>query len=670
MLVNGVKMMKLLLENRLVQWIFVVIFAAFTAILAQTLLPDRTSLTASLHDERSASAQDMPQLDPTLGKPTPKALSKRIVEYHMSVELQDGAKQLKGQQALTWINPGTKPVQEMYLHLYPNAFESKKTTFMRESGGKLRQDEAKKGTTGSMQLLAVKSLEGADLSQRMEYVQPDDGNKDDHTLIRLQLPQAVNPGEKVTIKTEFIVDLPVAFARMGYVDDFVMAGQWFPKIAVYETAGTRGLTAEGWNLHQYHGNSEFYSDFGIYDVKIKVPSSYIVAATGFPIKPSITEGPSKTYHFYADDVHDFAWSASPHFKYAEEPFSTPNVPGVKIKLYLDPKHEHLKNRYMYAAKKALARYSGWYGSYPYSTLSIVVPPEGGNGAGGMEYPTLITGWGASDSTPDLELERVIVHEIGHQFWYGVVASNEFEEAWLDEGFTSYAEDRVMEAEYGVTPNLQIESSYITSPNALKLNAWKYSNHGEYAENVYTRAKLVLKAIERDVGTAAMDKIMKTYFQRWKFKHPTTKDFQDVVEEVSKKKWDDFFNQYVYGKMMVDYTVESIQIKPPKPNESSEYESKVLISRRGGSSSEVPIRFHFMDGTTLEKTWDGKEASIEYKLSHSAPVDWVWVDPQYSLVLENKHINNYMKTTVDIRWQVRFNIGIVQVLKNLFGWVAW
>ena len=124
---------------------------------------------------------------------------------------------------------------------------------------------------------------------------------------------------------------------------------------------------------------------------------------------------------------------------------------------------------MYAAKKALSRYSQWYGTYPYSTLSIVVPPPGGNGAGGMEYPTLVTAWGASDKEPDLELERVVVHEIGHQFFYGLVASNEFEEAWLDEGFTSYAEDKVMEAEYGVSPNLPVESSYITSPNTLQQN---------------------------------------------------------------------------------------------------------------------------------------------------------------------------------------------------------
>ncbi len=673
MLVNGVKIMKTILKNRTVQWVFVFLFAVGATLLSHSLLPGWSPASVStLEEQPSAPVQDMPQLDPAkpFEKPAPKPLSSRIVEYHMNVEYVAEMKQLSGQQAVTWKNPGAQPVQELYLHLYPNAFSSKKTTFMRESGGRLRHDEAKTGSIGSMELLSVETLEGDDLTLRMEYVQPDDGNKDDLTLVKLTLPHAVLPGEKVTFKTDFKVKLPQAFARMGVVGDFVMAGQWFPKIAVYEPAGTRGRQTEGWNLHQYHGNSEFYADFGIYDVKIKVPANYIVAATGFPIKPAATEGVSKTYQFYADDVHDFAWSASPDFIYVEEPYSTAHVPGVRIKLYLDPKHENLKSRYMYAAKKALARYSAWYGSYPYSTLSVVVPPEGGNGAGGMEYPTLITAWGAGDETPDLELERVVVHEIGHQFWYGLVATNEFEEAWLDEGFTSYAEDRLMEAEFGVKSNLPLESSYVTSPNALQLNAWSYKDYGEYADNVYTRAKLVLKAIERQVTQGTMDRIMKTYFQRWKFKHPTTKDFQNIVEEVTKSKWDDFFNQYVYGGLMMDYAVESIRITPVKQAGATAFESSVLIAKKGGTAASVPIQFHFSDGTSLDKTWEGQEASIEYKLTRSSPIDWVSIDPRHTLILENRHINNYMKTTVDGKWKSRWNLGIVKSMETVFGWVAW
>ncbi|MEW9699240.1 M1 family metallopeptidase [Paenibacillus sp. SI8] len=665
--------MSVLFKSRKVQWFVVMLLAAGAVLLSESLLPSSFHPTIAVsREEPSAPAPDMQQPDSAkpLDTGAAKPLSYRITEYHMNVAYLADTKQLKGQQTLTWENPGSAPVQELYMHLYPNAFASKKTTFMRESGGKLRQDEAKAGSVGNIDLQSVKADDGTDLTKRMEFVQPDDGNKDDHTLLKIPLPKAVGAGERVTLTTEFLVKLPVAFARMGYVDDFVMAGQWFPKVAAYETVGSRGRTTEGWNLHQYHGNSEFYSDFGMYDVKIQVPSNYTVAATGFPVKPAVTENDKKTYQFYAEDVHDFAWSASPNFVYAEEPFSSPQVPGVKIKLYLDPNHKDLKDRYMFAAKKALARYSQWYGTYPYSTLSIVVPPPEGNGAGGMEYPTLVTAWGASDKNPDLELERVVVHEIGHQFFYGLVATNEFEEAWLDEGFTSYAEDKVMETEYGVSANLPVEASYITSPNALQLNAWEYKGHDEYADNVYTRAKLVLREIEKQVGTKTMDRIMTTYFQRWEFKHPSTRDFQKVVEDVTKTKWDDFFDQYVYGSMMMDYAVESIRVKPIAAKGTESYESTILIVKRGGDSPAVPIQFHFTDGTSLDKTWDGADGRIEYTLTHGSPIDWVRIDPNYSLVLENKHINNFMQTNVDAKWKIRWNLGIIQLLQTVFSWVAW
>ncbi|WP_436239122.1 M1 family metallopeptidase [Paenibacillus sp. LjRoot153] len=664
--------MNALFNSRKVQWFAVMLLAAGAVLITNTLLPStpRGTVPVVSKDVPIVQTPDMQPADN--GKPleTSTPLSYRIAEYHMNVAYTPETQQLQGQQTLTWENPGSVPVQDMYLHLYPNAFASKKTTFMRESGGKLREDEAKDESSGSMELLSVKSDSGDDLTKRMSFVQPDDGNKDDHTLLKIPLSKPVGPGERVTIRTEFLVKLPAAFARMGYVDDFVMAGQWFPKVAAYERKGTRGRAEPGWDLHQYHGNSEFYADFGMYDVKIQVPANYIVAATGFPVKPAVTDKGTKTYQFYAEDVHDFAWSASPHFVYVEEPFSTPQIPGVKIKLYLDPNHQDLKDRYMYAAKKALSRYSQWYGTYPYSTLSIVVPPPGGNGAGGMEYPTLVTAWGASDKDPDLELERVVVHEIGHQFFYGLVASNEFEEAWLDEGFTSYAEDKVMEAEYGEAPNLPVESSYITSPNGLQKNAWAYTGHDEYAENVYTRGKLVLKAIEQQVGTKTMDRIMKSYFQKWQFKHPSTKDFQQVVEDVSKTNWNDFFNQYVYGDMMMDYSVESVHIKPQGIKGSETYESTVRLMKHGGNSPEVPIQFHFTDGTTLDKTWDGKEGSIEFKLTHASPVDWVRIDPKYTLILENKHINNFYQTQLNTKWQIRWNLGIIQFLQAIFGSVAW
>jgi hypothetical protein len=617
----------------------------------------------------AASEPTEPQ---TIEKPDSVVLSKRVVEYHINIKLDEmnAKKTLQGEQSVTWTNPGKNIVSELYFHLYPNAFESKQSTFIKESGGKLRSDVMTDGSFGSMQITELKTTEGMSLIKRMQYVQPDDSNPNDHTLMKVRLTQPVKPGQSVTLNMKFNVNLPDVFARMGVSGNFVMAGQWFPKLSVYEPVGTRGRTSEGWNLHQYHGNSEFYSDFGIYSVRIQVPESYMVAATGFPTKAMTKQEGYKTYQYYAEDVHDFAWSASPDFIYAEQPFSAPNVPGVKIKLYLDPAHKDLQERYFHAAKVALAHYSEWFGNYPYSTLSIVVPPKGGNGAGGMEYPTLVTAFGAEDDNPGYDLERTVVHEIGHQYFYGMIANNEFEEAWLDEGFTSYAEDKVMEAEYGVMPNLLIESSYMTDPAPLSLFSWKYKNSAQYAENVYTRGKLVLIAMEKQVGAKTMAKILKTYASKWSFKHPTTSDFQRVVEQVTKKNWTDFFNQYVYNGFMTDYAVENISTKAVQQEGNKTYESVVILRKKGGDYPEVPVVFQFKDGTTVKRIWDGASTTIQYTLTHKTPLEWVMIDPNNTMVLENKRINNYMKAHIDEAVKTRINFSVAKLIESMLNTLGW
>lgn len=325
---------------------------------------------------------------------------------------------------------------------------------------------------------------------------------------------------------------------------------------------------------------------------------------------------------------------------------------------------------MHAAKSALAHYAKWYGQYPYSTLSIVVPPKGASGAGGMEYPTLITGLAADTDNPGYNLERTVVHEIGHQYWYGMVASNEFEEAWLDEGFTSYAEDKVMASAYGIKSDLQIESSYITAPEPLKQHSWSYSTHQNYAENVYMRAKLVLLGIEKQVGERTMQRIMRTYFQKYKFKYPTTADFQRVVETVTNQKWQDYFNHFVYDDQMADFAVESIQSQAVKDNGKEHYESTILIKRHGGKVGSIPILLQYADGTSDTITWDGEPSHIQLKQKHHSLLEWVMVDPEHTNVLDNKVINNYMLAELPEKTRTRGNLTVVKMIEGLLGAFGW
>lgn len=631
---------------------------------------------AALHAAKSpagspgvnSSPQTFPESAPV---PVSESLSQRVTEYHISVKLDPDTGTLQGSETITWTHPGRKPVSDLYFHLYPNAFASKDTTFMKESGGELRGDKMPQNGFGSMTLTDLRTTDGISLIQRVQFVQPDDGNIHDRTLVKVHLPQPVNGGESVTLKLQFEVKLPKIFARMGVAGNFVMAGQWFPKLSVYEPAGTRSVTREGWNLHQYHGTSEFYSDFGIYSVMIAVPSDYTVAATGFPVKTPKTLENQKIYQFYADDVHDFAWAASPDFVFAEEAFSAPEVPGVRIKLYLDPLHEDLKERYFQAAKAALSAFSKWYGPYPYSTLSIVVPPKDGNGAGGMEYPTLITAFGAAEASPGTSLERTVIHEIGHQFFYGMLASNEFEEAWLDESFTSYAEDRLMEQEYGVTSNLPIQASLINIPEPLTLETWKYRSADSYTQNVYIRGKLILKDIERQVGLKTMDAIMSSYAQKHRFKHPTTKDFQKTVEKITKKSWQAYFDHYVYDGGAPDFSINAIEVRAKNNDGTGQgYESLVKISNNGSPYPNIPVKFTFSDGRTVERVWSGEGKDTAFQLFSSSPLLSAEVDPQHTILLENKHLNNFRLAGLQQETLSRWTLSLTNLLETVLGTLVW
>ncbi|KAA1178956.1 M1 family metallopeptidase [Paenibacillus sp. B2(2019)] len=615
----------------------------------------------------AAPQQTLPESAPV---PAEEALSQRVVEYHIDVQLVPDTETLIASETVTWTHPGVKPVSDLYFHMYPNAFASSDTTFMKESGGTLRGDTMPENGFGSMTLTDLRTTEGTSLMQRVQFVQPDDGNVNDKTLLKVHLPQPVNGGESVTLKLQYEVQLPKIFARMGASGNFVMAGQWFPKLSVYEPMGTRGVKEEGWDLHQYHGTSEFYSDFGIFNVTIAVPSDYTVAATGFPVKNAKLKQDQKIYQFYADDVHDFAWAASPDFTVAEEAFSTPEVPGVRIKVYLDPLHKDLKERYLQAAKAALTYFSKWYGPYPYSTLSIIVPPKEGNGAGGMEYPTLITAFGATDSSPDTSLERTVVHEIGHQYFYGMVASNEFEEAWLDESFTSYAEDRLMEQEYGIKTNLPLQSSLVTKSEPLNLETWKYAGAESYSRNVYIRGKLVLKDIERQVGTKAMNSIMSTYARKFRFQHPTTSDFQKVIEKVTKKSWQPYFEDYIYGGGAPDFSVDTITIKKNGNSDAQSYESIVKITNKGSHYVDVPIKFTFADDSATERVWSGEGAETTFQLLSDKLLLSAEVDPEHTILLENKHLNNFRLAEIEPKTLSRWTLSVTKLVETVLGTLVW
>jgi peptidase M1-like protein len=514
-----------------------------------------------------------------------------VVDYDIRVRLDANEKRIEGRERIVWRNPSQDAVPDLWFHLYLNAFKSTRTTFYRESGGRLRRDDMPEDAWGYTDVTSLKLADGADLLPSMTYEQPDDGNGDDQTVARVVLPHPVPPGGSVTLDVQWKAQLPQVFARTGYKRDFFLVGQWFPKIAVYEPAGMRGRSAGGWNCHQFHANSEFYADYGRFRVEMTVPSRFVVGATGPRVETRPGNDGTTTYVHEQRDVHDFAWTADPKFVEVKDTFSadrdvTPaeyaaaarlvdrplaevRLRDVAITLLIQPNHLPQARRHIAAAKAGLKHFGLWYGAYPYPTLTVVDPAPGAMGAGGMEYPTFITA-GTSfvfNRWPFDRIrlpEEVTIHEFGHQYWYGLVGSNEFEESWLDEGFNTYSTHKTDAAAYPAMIELfgfrffaDEEDRLGNGPerrfDRIRTPAWGFSP-GQYSFNSYGRTGLVLGTLEAALGEATMARVMRTYHERFRFRHPSSDDFFAVASEVSGRDLRDFFRQTVESPGLLDDAV--------------------------------------------------------------------------------------------------------------------
>jgi len=527
-----------------------------------------------------------------------------VVDYEIAVQLDAEKKELDGKERIVWRNPATDAqdaVSELWFHLYWNAFRNNRSTFYVESRGQLRGDEAEADGWGWTDVTAMKLATGEDLLPSFTFAHPDDDNALDRTVARVVLPRPVPPGGEVAIDIEFHARIPKVFARAGYKGNFFAITQWFPKLGVYEPKGLRGREQSGWNCHQFHANSEFYADYGRFEVEMTVPKAFVVGATGSEIARRENTDGTTTYVHEQSDVHDFAWSADPRFVEITDRFSaaqdvTPaeyaaaaklldrsldevKLRDVEIRLLLQPGHEPQIARHIAAAKLAIKWFGLWYGAYPYPTLTLIDPAPGASGASGVEYPTLIfcgtnyfyNFWPGNGIR---EAEFVTVHEFGHQFWYALVGNNEFEEAWLDEGLDTYSTAKVMELGYGRNASfgsflgLELGAVEIDRlPNSLERRydkidtfAWRFSR-GNYGFNSYSRPALVLETLEGRLGAETMARVMRTYHERWRFGHPRGADFFAVAAEISGQDLGGFFAQVVGSPGVFDPGVVDLTSEP-------------------------------------------------------------------------------------------------------------
>ncbi len=641
-----------------------------------------------------------------IGQEALKHPSVRNANYDIEAKLDTEKKLIDGQLLLTWTNISKDTISELHFHLYLNAFKNNQTTFMKESGGYFRNDEAGSDdlSWGYVNVLDLKLKDGENLTKNIEYIQPDDDNKNDQTVIRVQLSDStmVLPGQTIQLECKFRSKLPKIFARTGFVGNYFFAGQWFPKIGVYEPAGMRYAKKGQWNCHQFHANSEFYADFGVYNVSITVPKDYVVGATGQVVNEK-SIGNDKTYEFLAEDIIDFAWTASQKYVDLRDEWK-----DIQIRLLLQPEHKEQAERHFIAAKHAFEYFEKHLGEYPYPNLTIVDPPHYAAGSGGMEYPTLITVGSMAWVPEAIKLVEVTtIHELGHQYFMGILASNEFEEAWMDEGMTSYFETRIVDDAYGNNTSMfdiagmRIEDTefqriaYVHNSNRNIAESYRYAwDYGRYsyATFSYNKPATFLNTLHNMVGDKCMDDIMKTYYERWKFKHPCSKDFIDIVNEIvakhHKEKFGEnmnwFFEQVLYGSNICDYKIFSIsnrELQKPKgllkdisqnveAEAEKKYEAKVILKREGEIIMPVEVLIKFEDGQEITKTWNGRERSHEFKFYTNVKIVSAQIDPENKILIDVDLANNSKQYDVNKNPVWKYFVKFLFWMQNIIQSIVW
>jgi hypothetical protein len=612
----------------------------------------------------------------------------------MQIKLDTGKKQVIAKQEVNFRNPSADTIWTMPFHLYYNAFKNNKTTFASESSGFLISSP---DAWAWSEVTQVVDSDGNNLTDSLHYITPDDHNIYDQTVLEIRLKKPILPFQNYTIQMDWQAHIPLKSIRTGYNKDYYFMAQWYPKLGVYEPTGMRFATEGQWNCHQYHANTEYYGEFGVYDITIDVPNNYIVGASGFLEEEKIT-GKRKTYRYIAEDVIDFAWSANPDFIIIKDQWKS-----VEIQLYVKPEHTCNANRFLDAAKYTLDFFEDYIEPYPYPNLTIVSPPCYGLFSGAMEYPTLFTAPTLCLLPPNIRTtETLTMHELTHQYFMQMLATNEQEEPWLDEGFTAFFEAKMMDKYYpkGVfywdymNINLGSEeyrrgrffNSVNTKAGAMSDFGWHFK-HGGQREIFYGKGALTLQTLEGLTGEACMQKIIQTYFQRWKFKHPCRNDFITIVQKVVPQFHTEaytqkvlyFLDQAIHQTSACDYKVQSISNKTIQPlkgyvgqvdtlltdngaHQSQEsYEAKVILYRSEAMIVPQDILITFDNGEKILEKWDGIARSKDFTYIGTRKIVCVELDPNFKITLDQNLLNNSYTLQPD-------HTGITRYFTSFLTWI--
>ncbi len=516
---------------------------------------------------------------------------------------------------MRYVNHSPDTLHEMWLHLWPNAYSRRNTAFAKQA---LRMGNTRFHFAPEKDLGGLSGLEFQVDEQPATFI-PDKDNPD---IGLLKLPQPLAPGRAVVIKTPFVLQIPASFSRLGRAGQSYQMTQWYPKPAVYDR--------KGWRPMPYLDMGEFYSEFGSFDVTITLPENYVVAATGvlqteserlfweekvqetdallsnWPNNPQKAPFPPsaprlKTIRFTADSVHDFAWFADKRFMVQRSAAALASGRRADTWAFFTPYQAHLWKRGAEYVAQAVQFYSTVVGEYPWPHATAV---EGALSAGGgMEYPmiTIIGGVNSAEA-----LDEVIAHEVGHNWFYGILATNERDHAWMDEGLNTYYEGRYMRDRYGsiaflpdLPEVLQGTSKMGIEEGAYLLQARRHLDQApettsnqlgslNYFLGAYSKPAIALRLLEQYIGEQVFDRAMQAYYREWQFRRPYPENFRAVMEKETGRDLDWLFDGMLYSNRHLDYGLIQSRVEGDTR----------LVKVKNNGQIDAPLKLSAMRGDSV------------------------------------------------------------------------
>lgn len=565
----------------------------------------------------------------------------QFVHYTMSAKLVPEESAVYGESTILYVNNSPDRLDRIYLNLYPLAFQ--------EGSVKYREFLNRYGALGRAARFAdgmedlFHQFDVNDFSVTMRDGDKSRAYKIDDTVLETDLPRDLLPGDSLTITIAWKHVNGELFERAGKVGDQYNMAQWYPKPMVYDE--------EGWQINPFHVEGEFYGEFGTFDVTLDVPGNYILGATGVVTAgdpgwstvtvdtsmkfsewektlPDSVDGkslPRRSATFHAENVHDFAWVASPTYVYEHGKWDNVDIHVLYNRKNAAKWSKHVVRRSI----RAVDWLSTQIGRYPYPQVTVTDRQNGG----GMEYPMLVMN--GSDR------EGLIVHEVGHIWFYGILGNNEIDAAWLDEGFTSFQTAWYMEHYYppygidfensrysdfqkkygkfepGSKSNQWWAIQYMMSGNnePVEHRSYQFNSGSGYRNNVYTKAAVMLEELHQMLGDSVFLSGMQAYFQEWQLKHVDEKRFTSAMEKAAGQELDWFFDPWLHDTQVIDYAICSVK---SKANDNSTWDVNVDLTNKGDRSYPIIVALISREGDTLRHRYEDHQWRFRNTLKIESP----------------------------------------------------